>query len=373
MKIISIDVYDVHLPYAGGEYRLSSGRVYHGFDAAIVCIRTDAGHEGWGESTPFGASYIGQYASGVHVALTVMAPELIGMDPRHFDRINDRMDMFMKGQLAAKAAISAALWDVAGKAMGMATVDMLGGRIADPIPVISSIGSDTPDEMQANVACHREMGFKGHSVKIGASEEEGGPNLDAERIKACLVNRQAGEWFLVDANGGLSVEQALRMVAMIPNGLDFVLEAPCATWAETMSLRSRLDHPLLLDELIETEADIIHAIRHNICDGVGIKITKQGGLTRSRRHRDICAAAGLVMSVQDTVGSDIAFAAILHFAQSTPRHLVRCALDPRAMVKLTTADFNAPIINGGVIAPDVPGLGVSPRLDVLGTPVASYN
>ena len=373
MKITGIDIYDVYLPYAGGEYRLSGGRVYHGFDAAIVCIKTDAGLEGWGESTPFGASYIGQHAGGVHAALAILAPSVIGMDPRHFDRINDRMDMVMKGQLAAKAAIDAALWDITGKAMDMAVVDMLGGRIADPVPVISSIGSDDPEAMRANVARHREKGFKGHSVKIGASEDEGGPALDAERITSCLADRKAGEWFLADANGGLSVEHALRMMAMIPDGTDFVLEAPCATWAETMSLRARLQHPLLLDELIESEADIIHAIRHDLCDGVGLKITKQGGLTRSRRQRDICTAAGLVMSVQDTVGSDIAFAAILHMAQSTPRHVLRCALDPRAMVKLTTADFDAPIIDGGVVAPDSPGLGISPRLESLGAPVTTYS
>ena len=372
MKITSIDVYDVHLPYSGGEYRLSGGRVYHGFDAAIVNIKTDQGIEGWGESTPFGASYIGQHAGGVHAALSSLAPALIGMDPRQFDRVNDQMDMLMKGQLAAKAAIDAALWDITGKAFDLPVVDILGGRIEGAIPVISSIGSDTPEAMRANVKAHRIKGFRGHSVKIGATEEEGGPSLDAERIKACLADREPGEWFLADANGGLTVEHALRMMAMLPEGLDFVLEAPCASWAETMSLRSKLNHPLLLDELIETEADIIHAIRHDVCDGVGIKITKQGGLTRSKRQREICTAAGMVMSVQDTVGSDIAFATLLHFAQSTPRHLLRCALDTRAMVSLTTASFDAPIINGGVVAPQAVGLGIEPVMESLGSPIASY-
>ena len=106
----------------------------------------------------------------------------------------------------------------------------------------------------------------------------------------------------------------------------------------------------MLDELIENDEDIIHAIRHDLCDGVGIKISKQGGLTASRRQRDICRAAGLVMSIQDTVGSEIAFSAILHMAQSVPRHLLRCALDTRAMVSLKTAVFDAPIIDGGVSA-----------------------
>ena len=61
--------------------------------------------------------------------------------------------------------------------MNMAVVDMLGGRIDGAIPVISSIGSDNPDAMRANVQRHREMGFKGHSVKIGATEERAGLRL----------------------------------------------------------------------------------------------------------------------------------------------------------------------------------------------------
>ena len=372
MKITAIDVHQVHLPYAGGVYRLSGGRHYTGFDAAIIHMHTDQGIDGWGESTPFGASYIAAHAGGVMAALKELAPAVLGMDPRQTDRVNDRMDALMKGQNAAKTALDVALWDIIGKAHGMAVVDLLGGRVEGRIPVISSIGGDTPDAMRRAVASHRNQGFMGHSIKIGATEAEGGPKLDAERIKACLADQAEGEWFLVDANGGLSVEQALRMLALLPAELDFVLEAPCATWAETLSLRAKTNRPILLDELIENDADIIHAIRHDACDGVGIKISKQGGLTASRRQRDLCRAAGLVMSVQDTVGSDIAFAAIVQMAQSVPRPLLRCALDTRAMVSLTTAGFDAPIIDGGVTAPDGAGLGITPDLDVLGAPVARY-
>ncbi len=42
------------------------------------------------------------------------------------------------------------------------------------------------------------------------------------------------------------------------------------------------------------------------------------------------------------------------------------------MVSLTTADGNFRVENGLVMAPDEPGLGITPRLDVLGEPVASY-
>ena len=113
-------------------------------------------------------------------------------------------------------------------------------------------------------------------------------------------------------------------------------------------------------------------IATDACDGVGLKISKQGGLTASQRQRAIASAAGLVMSVQDTTGSEIAFAAILHLAQSTPRHLLRCALDPRSMVSTRIAAFDAPIVEGGAHAPELAGLGVTPDPAAIGAPVAVF-
>ena len=43
-----------------------------------------------------------------------------------------------------------------------------------PIPVISSIPTDTPDEMRRNIG-RQTAGFIGHSIKIGAAEEDAGP------------------------------------------------------------------------------------------------------------------------------------------------------------------------------------------------------
>ena len=372
MKIESVAVYRVDLPYAGGVYVLSGGRRFESFEATIVRVTTDSGLEGWAESTPFGATYVAAHAGGVRAGLAEVAPAVIGLDPRRGDRLNDAMDEALAGHPHAKTPIDVACWDLFGKAVEMPVCDLLGGRVPGPLPVISSIPVGAPEDMRRNVAEHRARGYKGHSVKIGAAEDEGGPTLDAERLRACLADREAGEWFLADANGGMTPEQALRFLALLPAGLDFVLEAPCATWRETLSLRRRTSVPILLDELLVSEADLMQAIAEDAADGVGLKISKQGGLTKARRQRDSAIAAGLVVSVQETTGSAVAFAALLHLAQSTPRHALRCALDCRDMVTTVTADFDAPIRDGGVQAPDAPGLGLAVREDALGEPVAVY-
>ncbi|KAJ4593309.1 hypothetical protein HRR84_006816 [Exophiala dermatitidis] len=59
--------------------------------------------------------------------------------------------------------------------------------------------------MRQHVAKFRAKGYLGHSVKL-----DGVPKKDAERIAASLADKEPGEFFIVDANGGLTVETALR-------------------------------------------------------------------------------------------------------------------------------------------------------------------
>lgn len=372
MKISQIELYQVDLPYSGGVYLLSGGREYTSFDASIVRIVTDDGTDGWGESTPFGSSYIAAHALGTRAGIAEIAPHLLGRDPRQVDRINDTMDQALVGHNHAKTALDIACWDVFGKSVNLPVCELLGGSTGIRMPTISSIYAGDPEDMRARVADHRARGYMGHSVKVGALDSEGGPALDAERIAASLADRQPGEYFIVDANGGLIPETALRMLRMLPVGLDFVLEAPCATWRETLSLRQRCDVPIIIDELAQQDSDISQIVTQDLADGIGLKISKAGGLTHGRRHRDICVAAGLTVSVQDTVGSTIAFAGIAHLGATVPQRYLRCILDCRDMVTLETAEFDAPVTDGGVLAPMSPGLGIIVKRDVLGDPVATW-
>lgn len=363
--ITRIDVFQVDLPYSGGTYHLSNGRKYTSFDATIVRITTQNGLEGWGESTPFGSTYVAAHALGVRAGIAEIAPKLIGLDPRRVDRINEAMDAALVGHEHAKSAIDIACWDVFGKSVGLPVCDLLGGRTDVKLPLISSIPVDEPEKMRKNVAEHRKKGYTGHSVKVS-----GEPVSDAARIQASLADKQPGEFFLVDANGGMTVETALRLLRLLPDGLDFVFEAPCATWRENVSLRRRTNVPIHFDELATTDSSIIQLIADDAVEGIGMKISKNGGLTKCRRQRDICVAAGYTFSVQDTVGSDISFAAIVHIGQTVPKRNLRCILETRDMVTLKTADGPFEIVEGRVTAPSLPGLGITPRLDVLGEPVA---
>ena len=52
---------------------------------------------------------------------------------------------------------------------------------------------------------------------------------------------------------------------------------------------------------------------------------------------------------------------------------MRCILDCRDMVSVETAQFDAPIQNGGVLVPNKPGLGIEVDREILGSPIETFS
>jgi L-alanine-DL-glutamate epimerase-like enolase superfamily enzyme len=104
-------------------------------------------------------------------------------------------------------------------------------------------------------------------------------------------------------------------------------------------------------------------------DVVNLKISKLGGLTKTRQARDLCVALGIAMTLEDSWGGDIVTAAIAHLAHSTPAELLFTATDFNSYVTVSIADGAPRRVSGKMAAPTAPGLGISPRMDVLGKPV----
>ena len=89
--------------------------------------------------------------------------------------------------------------------------------------------------------------------------------------------------------------------------------------------------------------------------------------------RELCIALGIVMTIEDSWGGEIATAAIAHLAQSTPEafHFQSSAFHQYHTVAI--ADGAPAVEDGFMTAPDSPGLGVEPIMDVLGEPVFSVS
>jgi hypothetical protein len=77
---------------------------------------------------------------------------------------------------------------------------------------------------------------------------------------------------------------------------------------------------------------------------------------------------GIAMTIEDSWGGDIVTAAIAHLAHSTPPEFLFTSTDFNSYVTTSFADGAPQRTNGRLAASTAPGLGISPRLDVLGKP-----
>ena len=303
----------------------------------------------------------------MRAGLAELAPFLLGQDPTRLDRLNDLMDNVFPAIFSAKSAVDIACWDILGKSLDVPVSTLLGGAHDMAIPLISSVSSGTPEEMAAKVRLFRDQGYIAHSFKIGG----GAPEIDRARIQAIMAERRPGEMFFADANRGMTLDNALMVANAFPDA-SFAWEQPCETYRECLSFRRRTTVPLSLDETLDSPAMLLQAIADDAIDLANIKIGKVGGLTRARKMRDICAAAGIGISVQETGGSDIAWSALMHLAQSTPERVLRHVWDCRELGGLKTAE-GAPVVERGhARAITGPGLGIEVLEEVLREPVAIY-
>jgi L-alanine-DL-glutamate epimerase-like enolase superfamily enzyme len=104
-------------------------------------------------------------------------------------------------------------------------------------------------------------------------------------------------------------------------------------------------------------------------DVINLKISKVGGLTKARQMRDLCVAAGIPMTIEDTWGGDIVTATIAHLAASTPEEFCFSATDFNSYGTRDIARGAPRRVNGRMTASDAPGLGIEPIMEALGAPV----
>ena len=363
MKITRISAYQVDLPLHEGSYSWSGGKSVSVFDSTIVRVDTDEGVTGWGEVCPLGPFYLPAYAAGVRAGIGELAPHLIGSDPFEVEKLNRLMDKALKEHAYVKSGIDMACWDILGRANGQPVCNLLGGRYGDDVVLYRAISQEAPEAMAARISEYREEGYRRFQLKVG-----GDPDVDVARIRMAAAELEPGDRLVADANTGWLMHDAMRVVGAVRD-VDVYIEQPCATYEECLSIRRHTDHPFVLDEVIDGVDVLVRGHADLAMDVVNIKISKFGGLTRAKQARDLCVSLGIAMTIEDSWGGDVTTAAIAHLAHSTPTEFLFTSTDFNSYVTVSTAEGAPQRENGRMAASTAPGLGVEPRMDVLGDPV----
>ena len=313
-------------------------------DYRTVWVRlTDGdGQEGWGEAAP--SKFYAETAESVLAALEVYRGALPD-DPFNLEETERRWETMLRGNAAARAALSAALHDLAGKRLGVPVYRMWG---LDPCKAPKStftIGLDSPERIRAKVLEAEQYPIL--KVKLGTDR-------DTDILRA--IRGATDKEIRVDANCAWTVKGTIRMLPILEEFGVTVLEQPVPPQDldGLAAITAQADIPVIADESCITAQDIPPLVGK--VDGINIKLAKCGSLREALRMIAIARSHGMMVMVGCMIESSLGITAAAHF---TP--LVDIVdLDGAAL--LANDPFVGASIDGGqVTLPSGPGLGVRRR------------
>ncbi|HEX6107448.1 MAG TPA: dipeptide epimerase [Gemmatimonadales bacterium] len=307
-----------------------------------VRLRDQDGLEGWGEAAA--TKFYGETPESVLSALNYYASALPA-DPFDIEETERRWELELRGNPAARAALSTALHDLVSKRLGVPLYRLWGLDPARAPRSTFTIGLDTPEKMRAKVLEAAEYPIL--KVKLGTER-------DVEILRA--IRETTDREIRVDANCGWTLKHAVGMLPVLREFGVTVLEQPLPPHEldGLAELSRRADIPIIADESCRTATDIPPLVGK--VDGINIKLAKCGSLREAIRMVAVARAHGLLVMVGCMIESSIGITAAAHF---TP--LVDIVdLDGAAL--LADDPFVGARIDGGqVTLPDGPGLGVGRR------------
>ncbi len=366
-SIVEIRIYKFPLP-AKSLYNMSSSAVQTP-ESTIVEIIDNKGTIGYGEACMATSEAQRSTNESIRVSLSILGPSLIGVNPTDLSLINETMGNALVGEQEAKAAIDIACWDLIGKKLDVSVAELLGGNINREVLTYHVVGIASPEEASAEARRLQKMGITRLQLKAGGRRIE----ADISSIKAVSKATDEETVLDVDTNCGWTQTEATE-VSKLTSGIDFSLEQPCRTNEELITIKSKIFHPLIIDESatdIKTISDLVY---RKIADGFGMKITRVGGLSAMRSIRDFCLKTATPMSSDDAWGGDIIAAAGVALGSTIPRKLNRGAWIAHPYHRVHYDSVNGPRIeNGYVKLPNGgPGLGLIIKKGTFGDPEQCY-
>jgi galactonate dehydratase len=289
-------------------------------------VDTDEGLTGWGEPVVEGRAHT------VAAAVEEFADYLVGQDPL---RIEEHWNVLAKGGFyrggpilsSALAGVDQALWDIAGKALGVPVSQLLGGAVREQVRVYSWIGGDDPADVAAAAREKVAAGFT--AVKMNGS----GPlrPLDtpaaaqgvAERVAAVREVLGPDRDVAVDFHGRMSLAMARRTLPLLESAAPLFVEEPVVPEVSELvgQLVATTPIPIALGERLYSRWDF----RRVLGSGVAViqpDLSHAGGISEVRKIATMAEAFDVAVAPHCPLGP-IALAASLQVGVVLPNLLIQ--------------------------------------------------
>ncbi|RCK69077.1 chloromuconate cycloisomerase [Desertihabitans brevis] len=298
----------------------------------------------------------GTYATGEDTGTVLSALTGTACTGRQVDEV--LADLLPASRLAAMA-LDVAAHDAAGRLTGQPLHRLLGGSGPVRWPTHAQIPFGT-------VAAAGERASRAVAAGFGRVKIRVGGDVDHDLTRVSAVRRAVGSEveLLTDANAAWDVRGAVRAAEGLAR-LDVAwLEQPVASMTDLARVGAASPVPVRADESAR-DADSVRALAGTVA-GVHLKLEKAGTVARLREAvtaaREVGLAVALGQMDQGRLGcaATTALAVGLDVAEA---ELWGCA-DIRPADDVATG---LPLVDGSVLVPTGPGLGVDLHLDTTPT------
>jgi galactonate dehydratase len=350
----------------------------------VVRLRTDAGLTGLGEaSDAFGfANTTAADAARMRTELQTLFSLVEGRSPFEIESYRQRgWPAASKGLVPATAfsAIEQALWDLAGKALGVPTHVLFGGAVRGTLPVYANINRATNPRTPEGFAAAAKRAVADGFSAIKAAPFDGFPppgsppaaiaRAEDEGIAAVAAMREAvgaRVAIMIDCHSFFTVEQAVSVARRLePQELTWY-EEPVAPERvdETVAIRSRIRQPMSGGEVLFGLAGFAPLIRRRAVDTIMPDVKHCGGLLELTRIAAMALEQGIMVAPHNPSGPISTAASVQVCAGMRNVNYLELQYgeaDWRAEVVTPSERF----VKGTIAVPDRSGFGVELNEEVL--------
>jgi L-alanine-DL-glutamate epimerase-like enolase superfamily enzyme len=262
----------------------------------VVEVVADEGQRG------LGYSYTA--AAAIPFIAEVLAPEVVGRDPREVASAAEAMVRRVRNigasGLAATAisAVDVALWDLRARATGLPLVDLLGAR-RETVEAYGSGGFTTYSvEDLVDQGCGWvEQGIRRVKMKVGM-DHGARASEDVARVAALRSAVGPDVELMVDANGAYRPKQALLVAAnFAEHGVSYFEEPVPPDQVEQLAfIRNRAPMPIAAGEYAYLPADFMRLLRAEAVDVLQAHATRCLGITGWLQAAELARAFGVGFS-----------------------------------------------------------------------------
>jgi len=343
----------------------------NGRNLLVVKVETDEGLYGLGES---GMSFREQAVMG---AIRHYREWLIGRDPMQRGRLWQelyRSQYFEGGRvlLAAQSAIDIALYDIAGKALGVPVYQLLGGKQRDQIPCFATANGNTAEEMLAEIKLLWDSGWK--VIRTISIMPPGGPPdvfepraslpYMAEIMTLARARLGSSAVLGIDYHTRLSVAEAASFCQRMPRAtLDFIEEPIRDESPEAYAaLRKLTDVPFAVGEEFSSKWQFQPFIERHLTDFARVDICNVGGFTEALKVAGWAEGHYIDLMPHNPLGP-VCTAATLHMCAAVANFAwLECRETPTESIFGDDGDRLFPVrpklVGTSYPVPEAPGLGV---------------